>query len=187
MSMSKAERDGLLSIVKSRTKVLKHAADLRAKELLGEFEQQISTEWKFDQDEVWRQQAEAVKEAVQEAQEKIAARSRALGIPDQFAPSIQVYWQKRGENLMAERRSELRRAAKAKIEELHQRARVHIETAMSDAEVRIMASALTSEAAKEFLDGLPRVETLMPAIELAKLDAPKHPQGSPGLRLVTDE
>src|ERR1700722_13937548 len=94
--MTRSEREDLQRLVRQREKVLKSAAKQRSSELVADFENQLGQEYSFDQDETWRQAAEAAQREVKKAQGVIAARCRELGIPDRFAPSLNVHWSARG-------------------------------------------------------------------------------------------
>ena len=51
--MNKGEREDLQRLIKQREKVLKSAAKQRSAELLADFENQMGSEYSFNQDEVW--------------------------------------------------------------------------------------------------------------------------------------
>ena len=111
--MTRSEREDLQRLVRQREKVLKSAAKQRSFELVADFENQLGQEYSFDQDEIWRQAAEAASREVKKAQGVIAARCRELGIPDRFAPSLNVHWSARGyDNSVDRRKAELRRMAR---------------------------------------------------------------------------
>lgn len=164
-TMTKGEREDLLRLVKQRERVMCAAARERSAVLLAEFEAQISAIHKFDTDDVWKKAVTEAEIAVKAAQEIVAARCAELGIPPDFAPDVQVSWYSRGQNAFAERRGELRRAAKAKIAASEQSATVQIGVDSITAQTQIMAHGLTSEAAKQFLSALPTVERLMPKLD----------------------
>ena len=52
--MTARERSELQTLMRQREKVLKAAAKQRSADLLADFENQLGTQWSFDQDEVWR-------------------------------------------------------------------------------------------------------------------------------------
>ena len=162
--MTKGERDELLRLVKQREKVAKTGATQRSAVLLAEFEAQISAIHSFDTDEVWSAVAESAKTALDEANVKIEARAAELGIVPEFRPALHFSWASRNQSAVKERRDELRRAAKAEIEVMEQTARLEIEAKSIDAQTKIVASGLTSDAAVMFLNSLPAVETLMPPL-----------------------
>lgn len=62
--MSKSEREDLLRLVRQREKVLKTAASQRSAELMADFEQQLTSIYSYDQDEVWRSARNAAEEEV---------------------------------------------------------------------------------------------------------------------------
>jgi hypothetical protein len=168
--MTKSEREDLGKLIRNRERVLKAAAAQRSAELLAEFEQQMASEYSYDEDAVWKKAASAAKDAADAAQEAIAERCAELGIPARFAPMIGVYWHGRGENGAKERRRELRDVAKSRIAAIEKAACTKIEMACLDAQAQIVAHGLTSDAAIAFFDALPKVEVLMPPLEIASIE-----------------
>jgi hypothetical protein len=168
--MTKSERDDLARLIRNREKVMKSAAVQRSSELLAEFEQQMASVYSYDQDETWKAATEAAHAAVQVAQVAIAERCKELGIPARFAPSVSFSWHGRGENAIASRRTELRNVAKTRIAAIEKAACTKIEMLCLDAQSQILAHGLTSAAAIEFFDALPKVEVLMPPLEMASIE-----------------
>lgn len=169
--MTKGERDSLLSLTKQREKVLKTMASQRAAEMLAEFERQISAIYPFAKDETWKAAMAEGERAINEANAKVKARCEELGIPEQFQPSLNIYWASRGENVFKDRCTELRRVAKAEIEAFEKAARSHIEQMSVQAQTEIISSGLESPAAMEFLQNTVAIEKLMPAIDAKRIDA----------------
>jgi hypothetical protein len=89
-AMTKGEREDLQRLVRQREKVLKSAAKQRSA-----FETQMGQEYAFDQDTIWKQAQAAADREVKKAQKLVAARCRELGIPDRFAPSLELEWHQR--------------------------------------------------------------------------------------------
>jgi hypothetical protein len=174
--MTKGERDDLRRLIVRREKVLKSAAKQRSAELLADFDSQLAAEYSFDADAVWEAAARLAKAEVAKAQERVAARCVELGIPRQFAPSLNLVWAGRGyDNSVKKRREELRRVACSRIEAIEQAAVVQIERQAVDAEMEIARAGLTSEAALGFLATLPSVETLMPALSYREIAGEADP------------
>jgi hypothetical protein len=174
--MLKSEREDLQRLIRQREKVLKSAAKQRSAELLADFENQIGQEYAFDQDEVWAQAVKAAEPEVRKAQQRIEERCRELGIPKQFAPSLELEWSARGyDNTLAKRRAELRRMAQLQIEAIEQKAIVAIELSCLKAQEQIALAGLTSDAAKQFIERLPSVETLMPRLTFAEVAGEADP------------
>ena len=164
-TMTKSEREDLQRLVRQRERALKSTAKLRSKELLADFENEMAAEYAFDDDRVWAQAAKAAEAEVAKAQKRIAARCLDLRIPEKFAPSLRLSWCNRGyDNLIEKRRNELRRVAEKRVEALEQRAVVDIETASVNLQTDIAIAGLTSEIACTFVERLPTVESLMPAL-----------------------
>lgn len=177
MTMSKGERDQLLALVKKRERVMKTKAQERSATLLAEFDAQSAKVHHWDDDEVWARVKEGADAAIEAAQVAIAARCVELGIPPEFAPGLSMFWHGRGHNAVAERRAELRRAAKSRIEAIQRDAMAKIEGLSLDAQTHIIAHGLESDAAKAFLENMPMIESLMPAVQITdiqKLIEAKH-------------
>jgi len=169
--MTKSERDSLLQIARQRARLAKIDTASYAAKLRADFEQQLDTCYPWDQDATWEAMAKLMEAAKREAASKIAARSRELGIPDWAAPGIGWYWYERGQNATKERRAELRRLAHRKIEAIEKNARATIERQSLEVQTRLFASALTSDAAKSFLDAMPPIESLMPRLDINTLES----------------
>lgn len=167
--MGKGEREDLQRLIRQREKVLKSAAKQRSTELLADFENQISAMYQFDDDDVWAAAEKAATVEVEKAQQRVAARCAELGIPKQFAPSLNFYWSARGYNGVKKRRDELRLAARAQVAALEQKAVVAIETASVEAQTQVALAGLTSEAARAFVANLPAVDTLMPSLSYQEI------------------
>lgn len=162
--MTKAERDDLIRLVKQRERVAKTAAEQRSAAMLAEFEQQIARIHGFDKNEIWNAAVKAAIEAARKANDLIAEQADRLGIPKEFHPRLNFSWASRGENEYQSRRTELRKVAKAEIEAIEKTARVQIETESVAAQTEVIANGLSSEAALAFLNKLPPIESMMPAL-----------------------
>jgi hypothetical protein len=175
-SISKTEREDLHRLIRQRERVLKSAAKQRSAELIADFENQMGSEFSFDDDKVWKQAMEEAQIEVNKAKQKIAARCRALGIPDRFAPSLDLRWHTRGcDNLVEKRKAELRRMAVTKTEALERRAVTEVEMSCLDAQTKIAIAGLTSQAARAFVEALPGVEQLMPKLNYAEFAGEADP------------
>jgi hypothetical protein len=170
-TMTKSERESLLQVVRLRAKVAKSDATAYSAKLRADFEQQLDTKYSFDQDAIWQEMASLMQATADEAAAKVAARNRELGIPDWAAPRIVWGWRERGENATKERRAELRRLAHVQIEAIEKEARARIDRTSSEVQTKLYASGLTTEAANLFLEQIPSIESLMPALELTKIEA----------------
>src|SRR5215217_4190668 len=125
--MTKGEREDLQRLIRQREKVLKSAAKERSAQLLAEFENQLGARYSFDADPVWAEVTKLAEREVEKAQKQVAARCAELGIPKEFAPSLNLSWYRRGENAVKDRRTELRKVAQTRIEATERQAVVEIE------------------------------------------------------------
>jgi len=170
-AMTKGEREDLIRLIKQRERVAKTAAEQRSAAMLADFEREVSACHSFATNEVWQASVDAALAAAREASKKIEAECDKLGIPKEFQPSINFSWAQRGENAYEGRRAELRRVAKSEIDAIEKVARVQIETASVQAQTEVIANGLTSEAALTFLNNMPAIETMMPALDIASVQA----------------
>jgi hypothetical protein len=175
-AMTRTETEHLQRLIRQREKVLKSAAKQRSAELMADFENQMGSEYSFDQDEIWSKAAEAAEREIKKAQAQVAARCRELGIPDRFGPNLSLNWRHRGyDNLIGRRKDELRRMAQTQIAAIEQKAVVEIETSCLDAQTKLAVAGCTSDDAAAFLASLPSVETLMPRLSCAEIAGEPNP------------
>src|SRR5436189_347705 len=106
--MTKTERSELGQLIRKRERVLKSQATERAALMLANFDAQSARIYSFDDDEVWEKATQEAQKIVAESNAKIKTRCRELGIPSEFAPSLDLEWYDRGQNAVASRRTELR-------------------------------------------------------------------------------
>jgi hypothetical protein len=175
-AITRHELEDLQRLIRQREKVLKSSAKTRSAEVLADFENQMGQEYSFDQDHVWAEATKIAEAAVAKANEQIKARCREIGIPDRFAPGISMGWHWRGrENMVKERRDELRKMAVKAIEAQEQKAKTQIELSCLDAQTKLAISGLTSEAALSFVEALPSIEDLMPRLSFAEVAGESQP------------
>lgn len=176
--MTKAVRESLLQVVRLRARVAKSDATAYSAKLRADFEQQLDTKYSFDQDAIWQEMASLMQATADEASAKVEARCRELGIPKWASPDLGWYWRSRGENATKERRTELRRLAHTQIEAIEKDAKAKIDRSSSDVQTQLYASGLTTESAQIFLEQMPSIESLMPLLELTKVEALLGPRFS---------
>lgn len=167
--MTKAERSELGQLVRKRERVMKSMAEERAAQLLADFERQAAAIYSFDDDKTWQKAHNEAKSAVEAANLDIAKRCEKLGIPKQFAPSIQMQWWDRGQNGVAKRRAELRNVAKTRIKAVVAEIERKIERMSLEAQTEIIANGLESEAAKAFLQNMPTIDEMMPSLDAKQI------------------
>jgi hypothetical protein len=167
--MTKGERDDLIRLVKQREKVAKTSAEQRSAAMLADFEAKITALHDFDDDAIWSAAVKAAIDAAKKANAEIAKQSTKLGIPKEFQLSLNFNRDRRGQAEYKQRREELRRLAKAEIDALEKVARVQIESESVRCQTEIIANGLNSSAAREFLDNLPKIESLMPPLDVSEI------------------
>jgi hypothetical protein len=167
--MTPHERGALAKLICLRERVLKSKTKERSAELVAQFEQQIAAVYSFDDDEVWREAHEAAEAAIKHANEQVARRCRELGIPKQFAPSLDCQWWERGENAVKKRREELRKVALSHIAALQREAITKIETMALEAHTEVISQGIETKAARTFIDRMPPLDALMPQLNIREI------------------
>lgn len=175
-AMTKRERDDLAQHCRRLEKVAKAATSQRSAEILADIEQQMATEYAFE-DGAWEDVTAEAKRIVKEADAEIARRCKSLGIPAEFRPSLNLGWYNRGQNASHQRRAELRKVAQTRVLALEKQAKVIIERKSVETQTEILVSGLETAAARAFLAAMPTVESLMPPLDLKALEA-----ALPGIR-----
>lgn len=168
--LSRNETHDLSMIIKDRTKVLRAHADEQAAACMADFEKKLAAVYSFDKDEVWKAATEAAQKVIKESQTKIAKRCKELGIPETFAPGLELQWRGRGENGLSGRRNELRRVAKTSIEAMTKAAITKIEKQSLDLRTQVVAMGLLSSEAKLFLESLAPIEDAMRALDFVEVE-----------------
>lgn len=169
--ITRADRDALLSLIRKRERVMKTGAEERSAAMLADFDAQLARAWSWDEDAIWNEAKNAAETAVAEANEKIAARSRELGIPEEFAPRLHFAWGAQHQQASTQRRQVLRQAAKSRIAAVQKDAERQIERLALDAQTDLLsAGGLTSATASAFLDGLKSIDSLMPPVALKEIE-----------------
>ena len=169
--MTKAERADLLSLVKKRERVMKTMAAERSAEMMAEFEAQAAKIYSFNEDAVWERAKTEAQAAVDAAQKAVEEQCNALGIPKEFAPSLSVAWNGRGENAFQWRMAELRRAAKKRIEAIEAEAASRIEQMSLEAQADLLSQGLDTDAAQAFLQAAKEsMATMMPSLRVVDVE-----------------
>jgi hypothetical protein len=168
--LSRSETHDLSMIIKDRTKVLKAYAEEQAATCMADFEKKLAAVYSFDKDEIWKAATEVAQKVVAESQAKIAKRCRELGIPESFAPGLDLQWRGRGENAIRSRRDELRRVAKSSIEAMTKAAITKIEKQSLELRTQVVAMGLLSPEAKVFLESLTPIESAMSTLDFAEIE-----------------
>src|SRR6516225_4407131 len=115
MTITSAERTALLSLVRARDKVIKASIKVRAAEMLADFERDITKFYGSDHDDIWDNIRKGVATITDEANEKITALCKRVGVSRGGVPTIYVSWYGYGRENLEEKREELRKRAKAEI------------------------------------------------------------------------
>ncbi len=167
--MTKSERSELGQLIRKRERLMKAQVAERSSAMMAEFETQCSAIYSFDQDGIWTEAMAAAEKVAEKSAKIIEDRCKELGIPKEFAPSLNVHWYSRGEGAVKSRRIELRLTARARIAACEKKAIAQIERMSLEAQTEVIANGLVSEAALSFLERMPTLESLMPALDATEI------------------
>jgi hypothetical protein len=163
--MTRGERDELATVVRMNAKVARNDVDARKTELLADFEEQIATLYKAD-DERWAAAKDVAVRATDEANARIEAVFEEAGIPADYRPRLNLYWSSRGANATTERRTELRRVAASRLDAQARTAKVEIDRVEARLRSDLAARSLVTGEAKDWLSQLPSAAQLMPRLSV---------------------
>lgn len=167
--MTKADRDNLARLARMRGKQSKAEAGLREKVLLADIEDLMTAEFSA-RDEMWAEAVALADKAAQEANAVIVARCAELGIPAKHAPGVAVGFRSRSSSFSdPSRRAELRKRAQAQLDALTTTAKTMIDAQTLKIETELIVGGLDSSQARAFMEAMPTVEQLMPAVSLDDL------------------
>lgn len=169
--LSSKEAHDLGQIIKERAKVLEAHAEEQATACLADFERKISATFAFDADDVWKKAVAQANHVIVDANKLIAERCRKLGIPEEFAPGLQLVWSERGQNRVTSRRSELRRVAEAEVEAMKRAAITKIRRQSLDLRTQVVSMCVMSSEAKLFLESFAPVEDAMASIDFTAIES----------------
>ena len=168
--MTRKDRDDLAKVARMRARVAIAGIAEQQAALLADVEAQLSTIYRSD-DGAWAEITAAAARAVDEADGKVAAICAEQGIRSEFRPRLTVHWYGRGENEVARRRSELRAAARTKIEAAARKAKTAIEARSADVQIELIAGGLSGDQARSFLASIPTPAQLMPKVTVTEIEA----------------
>jgi hypothetical protein len=164
--MSSAERAELGKLVRLRGRVAKTDIEARQAALIADAEAQLTVIYDA-RDEAWRDLTTRASKLVAEADAELATRCEELGIPEEFRPRMSTsFW---GRSIDKERRTELRRLVRVRLDASARAAKVEIDRATADLLTTLAAGSLTSTESKDFLESMPSIASLMPKLDVPEL------------------
>jgi hypothetical protein len=167
--MTKTERDKLSQLARLRAKQAGREAEAREKVLLAEVQDQLTAEFEAH-DALWAEAVIIAEEAAAKANAHIRAVCSDLGIPPKEAPQLSLAFHPRGSSYAnADRRAELLKLAATRLTALTKTAKAAIGDRLLEVETELIAGELRSGDARAFLEAMPSVEQLMPALQLEDL------------------
>lgn len=176
MTMTKAERDSLISLVKGRFKLLRHDIETRKKEMIAELGQRLDQQFAAPEKE-WDDAQFLIKEARDECNRKVNDLLRTLcqkigqEYPERSDYDVVVV--RDVGNPIPGRKDAARRQALKDIEAVEQNARHELAVAENELLTELLTGSLESAEARAFVNRIPSVSALMiPTARLAALVGP---------------
>jgi hypothetical protein len=169
VAMTRRDRDDLQKVVRMRERLAKAGIAAQEAELLADVERQLSAIYSAN-DEAWAEITAAAMKAVADADAQIAQRCEDLGIQPEFRPELRVGWYGRGQNMVASRRAELRKAAQTRIAASGKAAKLAIEEQSLRVLTNIITGGLESVEARQQIASLPMPSDLMPRLDVTALE-----------------
>jgi len=167
--LGRRDYDDLAKLVRRQEQVAKTQAKQRVAELRADFEAQLATIYEAN-DERWRHVTEQAKTVNAAANAELARICADEGVRPEFAPSFDLAWYGRGQNMDKERRAELRRVAETRIEALEQAARAEIERRSVEFQTQLLGGMLETDPGRALLEAMPKAAELMPQLDAIELD-----------------
>jgi hypothetical protein len=153
--MTKSERDQLSKLLEARARAANRVVEQRAAELEADVEAKLAATFEM-YDPKWKDLTAAADRVVRDADAEIAARCRALGIPEAFRPGLSLWLSGRGEKRGGDATG--RASRYSRIDALAKAARHAIESQALDRVTKLALGTLASTEAKAFLASMPTVE-----------------------------
>lgn len=170
LPMTKGDREELKSLARQQARVEKAGVEERKAAVLAHAEAQLSATYNATAED-WAHLTTAAEQAVKAADAQIAEICRQRGIPESFRPGLHLAWYSRGENAEKARRAELRKLAERRVDAEARAAKLAIDRASLEILTQLATAALTTEAARSFLAGMPSLPQLMPELDVRELGA----------------
>ena len=163
--MTNAERTEVAQVIKRNFKVAISGIEQHKKLLIAEFEAALAKKWSPFED-AWKAAFEVAQRAVAESNEIVKDEYLRMGGPKEFAPSLDLGWNSRGENAAAGRRTELRRVAHSRIDAEAARAKLELRRREAEMLTELSKTVIRSEEALAFLNNVPSLDSLMPHLTI---------------------
>ncbi|WP_154678164.1 hypothetical protein [Paraburkholderia nodosa] len=182
LPMTAKERDAIRDVVKMRARLVKSDIDARATLLIAEAEAQLSVKYQQD-DERWDHAIELAEQVARDADAELLRIAKRDGIPLENRPRFVARFMERSDYALKDRRDELRRLARAKVEAAAKDSKRVVERWQTETITALLAGTLQTDDAKAFLAALPTIDSLLPAMTMQQIDA--LVSGGNVLRLVS--
>lgn len=167
--ISKGERAELRSVVKGQFRVLRGEVEQREAEMLDDVERQIAAKFS-DADQGWAAIEHEIHEACMEANRRI--NDALINGGYQVKNGTERMWVQTPTIRKPEGdKTQLRRAAHARISSQVKAARLRLDRDEADLLRALAVNAIESEEARDFLSKIPSVGELVSGTRLAELEA----------------
>jgi hypothetical protein len=173
--INKSELDAIGRALRANVKAAKASIIALGPKLKAEFEVQLSLTYPSSGDPVWRDALQKVYETYEIQQARVEARCEELGIPKRFrphmcAPGWSDGWQCSTFDYK-DYRAEMRRLAGIQIDDMLKSRLAQLELDSANVQFEIASQGCVTDAAKDFLARLPKIESLIPPLKVSEVEA----------------
>ena len=168
--MTKHDLDMLLQLDRNEAKALKAATEARRAQVIAQGEADIARRYTIDHRPEWEKAYQEAQAIIDKLNKRIAADVEEEGSRAEFAPSAEICWLSRGENVLKDRRAELRRVLESEAMAQREAACAAIDLYSVKAQRELLMCGLDTEIAKQILAQRPKLEAVMPMLRLGDLE-----------------
>jgi hypothetical protein len=172
--MNKSEMESISRALKMQVNAAKAAIKAYAPKLKAEFELQLMTEYPPSGDPVWTEALNTVLGVYETQRARVEARSEELRIPERFRPHLtRPGWisgyRSCGPDLK-EYQDEMRRLHSIQVDDMIQSRLVQLDMDSAAIQMELAAHGCITDAAKQFFDRLPKIESLIPKLTVNEVE-----------------
>jgi hypothetical protein len=173
--ISKSELDTIGRALRANVKAAKHAIAALGPKLKAEFDVQLMTKYPASGDPVWKDAMDKALAEYEIQSDRVRERCKELGLPERFWPSM------RGPGWMdswsygcsdyKDMRAEMRRVAGIQIDDMLKSRVSKLELDSANIQFEIATHGCITDAAKDFLARLPKIEEMIPPVKVSEVEA----------------
>jgi hypothetical protein len=173
--MTKSEIENISRALRAKVKAAETAIKALGPKLLTEFEVQLNVTYPPCGDPVWMKAVNEVQKTYEIKRAIVEARCEELRIPERFRPELTppgwvASWKSSAPDFK-DYRAEMRRLAAIQIDDMIKGRLAQLEMDSANIQYELALQGSITDAAKQFLANLPSIESLIPKLKVAEVEA----------------